>query len=103
KEYNRNQLLLSGVIKPRTPEEQQMVEQAKQQQASQPDPAMVAAQGQLLAGQAELQKAQNEQAAIQVKAFQAQTDAQVAAANVVKILASADSQQKSDIREALKL
>ena len=102
KEYNRNQLLLSGVIKPRTPEEQQMVEQAKQQ-ASQPDPAMVAAQGQLLAGQAELQKAQNEQAAIQVKAFQAQTDAQVAAANVVKILASADSQQKSDIREALKL
>lgn len=47
-----------------------MVEQAKQQQASQPDPAMVAAQGQLLAGQAELQKAQNEQAAIQVKAFQ---------------------------------
>ncbi|WP_318531989.1 portal protein, partial [Escherichia coli] len=30
KEYNRNQLLLSGVIKPRTPEEQQMVEQAKQ-------------------------------------------------------------------------
>ncbi|NYT89281.1 hypothetical protein DAE08_12105 [Escherichia coli] len=37
------------------------------------------------------------------KAFQAQTDAQVAAANVVKILASADSQQKSDIREALKL
>ncbi|WP_165467245.1 portal protein [Escherichia coli] len=103
KEYNRNQLLLSGVIKPRTPEEQQMVEQAKQQQASQPDPAMVAAQGQLLAGQAELQKAQNEQEAIQVKAFQAQTDAQVAAANVVKILASADSQQKSDIREALKL
>ena len=55
----------------------------KQQQASQPDPAMVAAQGQLLAGQAELQKAQNEQAAIQVKAFQAQTDAQVAAANVL--------------------
>lgn len=50
-----------------------------------------------------MQKAQNEQAAIQVKAFQAQTDAQVAAANVVKILASADSQQKSDIREALKL
>ena len=28
---------------------------------------------------------------------------QVAAANVVKILATADSQQKSDIREALKL
>ncbi|ENF6482668.1 portal protein, partial [Escherichia coli] len=103
KEYNRNQLLLSGVIKPRTPEEKQMVAQAQQAQQNQPDPAMVQAQGVLMQGQAELQKAQNEQTAIQVKAFQAQTEAQVAAANVVKILASADSQQKSDIREALKL
>lgn len=103
KEYNRNQLLLSGVIKPRTPEEKQMVAQAQQAQQNQPDPAMVQAQGVLMQGQAELQKAQNEQSAIQVKAFRAQTDAQVAAANVVKILASADSQQKSDIREALKL
>lgn len=80
-----------------------MIAQAQQQQSNQPDPAMVQAQGVLMQGQAELQKAQNEQAAIQVKAFQAQTDAQVAAANVVKILATADSQQKSDIREALKL
>ncbi|MEQ1967259.1 portal protein [Xenorhabdus nematophila] len=102
KEYNRQQLLLSGVVKPRNPEEEQRVVQAQQQQA-QPDPAMVAAMAQDKLAQAEMQKAMNEQAEIQVKAFKAQADAQVAAANVVKILASADSQQKSDIREALKL
>ncbi|BET97693.1 portal protein [Xenorhabdus taiwanensis] len=102
KEYNRQQLLLSGVVKPRSPEEEQRVAQALQQQ-SQPDPAMVAAMAQDKLAQAEMQKAMNEQAEIQVKAFKAQADAQVAAANVVKILASADSQQKSDIREALKL
>lgn len=103
KEFNRKQLLASGAVKPRNKEEAQMVEQAQQAQQQQPNPEVIAAQGQLLAGQAEMQKAINEQAAIQVKAFQAQTDAQVAAANVVKILASADSQQKEDIREALKL
>ncbi|CAI1951419.1 Uncharacterised protein [Serratia entomophila] len=103
KEYNRNQLLLSGVIKPRTTEEQQMVAQAQQQRQGQQDPAMVQAQGVLMQGQAEMQKAQNEQAAIQVKAFQAQTDYQVAAAKVVQLLASADSTKASDIREALKL
>lgn len=103
KEFNRNQMLLSGVIKPRTPEEEQMVAQAQQDQQQQPDPAMLQAQGVLMQGQAELQKAQNEEKAIQVKAFQAQTDAQVAAANVVKILAQADGQQKQDIREALKM
>ncbi|WP_391529452.1 portal protein [Photorhabdus akhurstii] len=102
KEYNRKQLLISGVIKPRSPEEEQTVAQVQQQQ-SQPDPAMVAAIAQDKLAQAEMQKAMNEQAEIQVKAFKAQADAQVAAANVVKILASADSQQKSDIREALKL
>lgn len=103
KEYNRKQLLTSGAVKPRNQEEEQMVAQAQQAQQQQPNPEMIAAQGQLFAGQAELKKAQNEEVAIQVKAFQAQTDAQVAAANVVKILASADSQQKSDIREALKM
>lgn len=103
KEFNRNQMLLSGAVKPKTPEEEQMVAQAQQSQQDQPDPAMVQAQGVLMQGQAELQKAQNEQLSIQVKVFQAQTDAQVAAANVVKILAQADSQQKQDIREALKM
>ncbi len=40
---------------------------------------------------------------IQVKAFQAQTEARVAEAKVVQILASADSTKRSEIREALKM
>lgn len=103
KEFNRGQLLTSGVAKPRNQKEQMVVQQSQQAQQQQPNPEMIAAMAQDKLANAELQKAANEQADIQVKAFKAQTDAQVAAANVVKILASADSQQKQDIREALKL
>ncbi|MCR1576473.1 MAG: portal protein [Klebsiella aerogenes] len=103
KEFNRKQLLSSGAVKPRNESEAQMVAQAQAAQQQQPNPEMVAAMAQDKLANAELQKAANEQADIQVKAFKAQTDAQVAAAKVVEILASADSKQKEDIREALKL
>lgn len=103
KEFNRKQLLTSGAVKPRNESEEQMVAQAQASQKQQPNPEMVAAMAQDKLANAELQKAANEQADIQVKAFKAQTDAQVAAAKVVEILASADSKQKEDIREALKL
>ncbi|HHK6104863.1 TPA: portal protein [Yersinia enterocolitica] len=103
KEFNRNQLLTSGVAKPRNQKEQAMVQQSQQAQQQQPSPEMIAAMAQDKLANAELQKAANEQADIQVKAFKAQTDAQVTAAKVVEILASADSQKKQDIREALKL
>lgn len=103
RDYANKQLIQMGVKKPETPEEQQWFVEEQQAKQGQQDPNMVAAQGQLLAGQAELQKAQNEQLSIQVKAYQAETDAQVAAAKVVQLLASADSQQKQDVREALKL
>lgn len=103
KEFNRRQLLTSGAVKPRNESEAQMVAQAQAAQQQQPNPEMVAAMAQDKLANAELQKAANEQADIQVKAFKAQTDAQVAAAKVVEILASADSKQKEDIREALKL
>lgn len=103
KEFNRKQLLTSGAVKPRNESEAQMVAQAQASQQQQPNPEMIAAMAQDKLANAELQKAANEQADIQVKAFKAQTDAQVAAAKVVEILASADSQNKQDIREALKL
>lgn len=102
KEYNRRQLLTQGVVKPRNTEEEQIVAQA-QQQAQQPDAELVAAQGVLMQGQAEVQKAKNEELSIQVKAFQAQTEARVAEAKVVHLLASADSTKRSEIREALKM
>ena len=102
REYANKQLVTMGLKKPETPEEIQMVQQA-QQQPQEPSPEMVQAQGVLLTGQADLQKAQNDQARIQVDAYKAQTDAQVAAAKVVEILASADSTKKQDVISALKL
>lgn len=102
REYANKQLVTMGLKKPETPEEIQMVQEA-QQQGQEPSPEMVQAQGVLMQGQAEMQKAQNEQARIQVEAFKAQTDAQVSAAKVVEILASADSTKKQDVIAALKL
>ncbi|MDF7238000.1 portal protein [Proteus mirabilis] len=102
KEYNRNQLLTQGVVKPRNAEEEQIVAQA-QQQAQQPNAELLAAQGVYLQGQAEVQKTKNEELSIQVKAFQAQTEARVAEAKVVQLLASADSTKRAEIREALKM
>lgn len=103
KEFNRKQLLISGAVKPRNEEEAKMVALAQQAQQQQPSPDMVSAMAQDKLANAEMMKAENQRADIQVKAFKAQTDAQVAAAKVVEILASADSKQKEDIREALKL
>ncbi|WYX00359.1 portal protein [Proteus vulgaris] len=102
KEYNRNQLLTQGVVKPRNSEEEQIVAQA-QQQAQQPNAELLAAQGVYLQGQAEVQKTKNEELSIQVKAFQAQTEARVAEAKVVQLLASADSTKRAEIRDALKM
>lgn len=102
REYANKQLVTMGLKKPETPEEIEMVQQA-QQQPQEPSAEMVQAQGVLLTGQADLQKAQNDQARIQVDAFKAQSDAQVAAARVVEILASADSTKKQDVINALKL
>ncbi|WP_439461780.1 portal protein [Serratia quinivorans] len=102
REYANKQLVTMGLKKPETPEEIQMVQQA-QQQPQEPSPEMVQAQGVLLTGQADLQKAQNDQARIQVDAFKAQADYQVAAAKVVQLLASADSTKKQDVLSALKL
>lgn len=102
REYANKQLVTMGLKKPETPEEIEMVQQA-QQKPQEPSAEMVQAQGVLLTGQADLQKAQNDQARIQVDAFKAQSDAQVAAARVVEILASADSTKKQDVINALKL
>ncbi|MBP1035878.1 portal protein [Serratia fonticola] len=102
REYANKRLVTMGLKEPETPEEIEMVQQA-QQQPQEPSAEMVQAQGALLTGQADLQKAQNDQARIQVDAFKAQSDAQVAAARVVEILASADSTKKQDVINALKL
>lgn len=103
KDYNRQQLLLQGVMKPKTPEEQQMVQQAQQAAAQQPDAQAMAAQGMLLDGQSKMVNAQTNQLTAQVKAFTAQQDAQLKQAQTVKTIAEADNITKQRVMDAVKL
>lgn len=103
KEYNRNKLLTSGVIKPRNAKEQQVVQQAQMAAQSQQDPNALIAQAQIIAAQAEQQKAQNETAQVQIKAFTAQQDAQLSQAQVVKTLADAKATDAQSVQSALKI
>lgn len=103
KEFNRKQLLLQGVVKPRTPQEKQMVAEAQASQQQQPDPNMVAAMAQDKLAQAEIIKAQTSAADTQVKAFTAQNDAMETAANTALKLAQAESTKKGSLMDALKM
>lgn len=103
KEFNRKQLLTSGAVKPRNQKEQQIVQQAQMAAQNQPDPNMVLAQAQMVAAQAEAQKAQNETAQVQIKAFSAQQDAQLSQAQVVKTLVDAKATDAKSVQDALKV
>lgn len=103
KEFNRKQLLTTGAVKPRNQKEQQIVQQAQMAAQSQPDPNMVLAQAQMVAAQAEAQKAQNETAQVQIKAFSAQQDAQLSQAQVVKTLVDAKATDAKSVQDALKV
>lgn len=103
KEFNRKQLLASGAVKPRNQKEQQIVQQAQMAAQNQPDPNMVLAQAQMVAAQAEAQKAQNETAQVQIKAFSAQQDAQLSQAQVVKTLVDAKATDAKSVQDALKV
>jgi hypothetical protein len=84
RDFARKQMILGGFIEPDTPEEQQLLQQASQEQQK-PDPAMVLAQAEMLKGQADMvreqrlaavdaAKAQNDKAKTDIDAFRAQTD-----------------------------
>lgn len=103
KEYNRNKLLTAGIVKPRNAKEQQIVQQAQQAQQSQQDPNALIAQAQIIAAQAEQQKAQNETAQTQIKAFTAQQDAMESQANTVYKLAQAKNINDKAVMEAIRL
>lgn len=103
KEYNRNQLLTSGIVKPRNEKEQQIVMQAQQAAANQQNPEMVLAQAQMVAAQAEAQKATNETEQTQIKAFTAQQDAMESQANTVYKLAQARNIDDKAVMEAMRL
>lgn len=103
KEYNRNKLLTAGVVKPRNAKEQQIVMQAQQAAANQPNPEMLIAQANLVAAQAEEKKADNETRNTLIKAFTAQQDAQESQANVVYKLSQAEHINKQGVMDAIKL
>ncbi len=103
KEYNRNKLLTAGVVKPRNAKEQQVVQQAQMAAQSQQDPNALIAQAQIIAAQAEQQKAQNETAQTQIKAFTAQQDAMESQANTVYKLAQARNINDKAVMEAIRL
>ncbi|EMA8627644.1 portal protein [Cronobacter sakazakii] len=101
REYANKQLVLMGLKKPETPEEQQAVAEAQQQQ-QQPNPEMLVAQGQYLAGQAELLKAQNQQQQIAVEAGKVEAQNQLTAAKIAEIFNGMDLDKQKELREVLK-
>lgn len=103
KEYNRDQMLLAGTVKPRTPEEQQMVAQAQQAQAQQPDPMMVQAMAQQQLAQAEMLKAQTSAAKVEVDAFKAQSQNMVYNSTAALNIAKANDISNDQVRQALSL
>lgn len=103
KEYNRKQLLLSGVVKPRTPEEEQMVTQAQAAQQSQPNAEILAAQGVLLQGQAEIIREENRRLEIQIEAAKVEGQNQLNAAKVADIFNAMDLSKRKEFREFLTL
>lgn len=103
KDYNRQQMILQGVIKPKTDEEKMALAQAQQAQSQQQDPMMVAAQAEMQKAQAEMMKAQNNSADLQIKAFNAQMDANLKQAQTVKAYAEAKGISEDKVMEAMRL
>ncbi|MGL5219624.1 MAG: portal protein [Plesiomonas shigelloides] len=103
KEYNRQQMLLSGAVKPRTPEEKEMVQQAQMAQAQQPDPNMVAAMAQQMLAQAEMLKAQNAAQKNEIEAFKAQSKATVDNSTAALNVAKAQDISNDQVRQALSM
>ncbi|MDM3265690.1 portal protein [Citrobacter sp. Cf039] len=101
KEYNRNQLLLSGVIKPRTPEEKQMVAQAKAQQQNQLSPDMVNALANQGLAVAENKKADNQSMSLQIEAAKVITQDKLADAKIAEIFNSMNLDQRKEFRELM--
>ena len=77
RDYARKELIMQGITEPETPEEEEMLAQAQQNQ--QPDPMMIAAQAEMEKGQAAkaevMRKAQADQYTAQTSQAKAQVDA----------------------------
>tara|TARA_R100000544_G_scaffold37060_1_gene26968 strand:+ start:3223 stop:5382 length:2160 start_codon:yes stop_codon:yes gene_type:complete len=76
REYSRNKLIVMGVKQPETPEEEQMLQQAQEQQGSQPDAMMVAAMAEQTKAEADMLAQQNKQVELQIQMGKLQVDAE---------------------------
>jgi len=103
REYANRQLVTMGLKKPETPEEQQWVADAQQQQQNTPDPAMVQARGVYLQGQADLMKAQNDQQSLTIEAAKVDATSQLNAAKIAEIFNGMDLDKQKAFREYLEL
>lgn len=102
REYANKQLVVQGLKKPETQEEQQWVMESQQQQ-QQPSPEMLQAQGILMQGQADLLKAQNDQASLQIDALKAQANVDLSSAKVAEIIANLDLDKQKEARSLLEM
>lgn len=100
RDYANKQLITMGAKRPETPEEQQWLMEAQQQQ-QEPNSEQLVAQGQYMAGQAELIKAQNEDKKIAVEAAKVEAQNQLAAAKIAEILNGVDLDKQKEFRQAL--
>lgn len=102
REYANKQLVMMGLKKPETPEEIQMVEQAKQQ-PEQPSAEQMQAQGVLLTGQADLLNAQVKQQQLQVDAAKVESANQLNQAKIAEIFNNMDLDKQAAFRDFLNL
>lgn len=102
REYANKQLVSMGLKKPETPEEIQMVEQAKQQ-PEQPSAEQMQAQGVLLTGQADLLNAQVKQQQLQVDAAKVESANQLNQAKIAEIFNNMDLDKQAAFRDFLNL
>ncbi|MCX8965129.1 portal protein [Erwinia psidii] len=103
RDYATKQLVVQQLKKPETPDEERWLQEAQQAQQNQQDPNMLIAQAQIIAAQAETEKARNETAQTEIKAFTAQQEAQRSQADTIYKLAQARNIDSKAVIEALKL
>ncbi|MBW5405940.1 portal protein [Morganella morganii] len=103
RDYANRELIVNGLKKPETDEEQQWLMEAQQAKQSKNDPMNDMAQAEIMKAQAEIQNSQNRMMETSIKAFTAQQQAQESQANTVYRLAQARDIDEKSVREAIDL
>lgn len=103
RDYANRELIVNGLKKPETDEEQQWLMEAQQAQQGKQDPMMVAAMAEQKKAEAELVSAQTRAQETQIKAFTAQNNALESQANTTLTLAKAEDLQQGAVMKAIEL